>query len=112
MVSTNATFEVIQTIDRQVIVRGTYYGNKPNVFMALRHKFEDMCQQFHNHRVFVPVSTPHITEQPGQWIYLQVYEAIEDSIRVDELIDWIRDVAQRQFMTPQQYTKFCRKSVI
>lgn len=112
MVSTDATFEIIRTIDRQVIIRGTYYGNKPNVFVALRRKFEDICKLFHNHRVFVPVSAPHISEQPTQWIYLQVYEAIEDSIRVDELVDWIGDVAQRQFMTPRQYTKLCRKSAI
>lgn len=112
MVSTDATFEIIRTIDRQVIVRGTYYGNKPNMFLALRRKFEEICELFQNHRVFVPVSAAHITEQPNQWIFLQVYEATEESLRVDELVDWIRDVAQRQFMTPRQYTEFCRKSAI
>ncbi|MDA8234226.1 MAG: hypothetical protein M0Z31_05335 [Clostridia bacterium] len=108
----NATFEIVRTTDKQVILRGVYYGQKSEAFGSLVESFQFIANNFCRNHVFKPVGPPRIELLGINRVYFQVFDIVEESFRVDEILEWSRDTAQQLFPTPQQYQQKLNKNAV
>jgi len=109
---TDATFEIIRTADRQVVLRGVYYGQHSDTFSSLVDSFQSIAQNFYGNHAFAPIGPARTEESGNRSLYLQVFDIIDESLRVEEILEWSRDVARQHFLTPQQYNQLLRKNAV
>ncbi|MHB8170279.1 MAG: hypothetical protein ACYDG6_01870 [Thermincolia bacterium] len=108
----NATFEVVYTADKQVVLRGVYHGQKHDTFGSLVESFQSIANNFCRNHAFKALGPPRIELLGTRCLYFQIFEIIEESLRVDEIVEWSRDMAQQLFLTPQQYQQKPSKNAV